>query len=344
MRTGYWHRMGSTLSRIAEGINAWIPEGSPRRKLLQVLSIVLLFEGISVVVLFSKVTVFLGVASILIGALLLILLTPRIPSTAHGKEDTTFGVRLVDAVVDAVGGRYVVMVLGALVVVLTVAYNQFISSRSEYGDLDTLAILFGCFLLAYPFIVDRFKVEVTFTLVFLSLVVLILVVPQAVSSSSSGNGSSAIGNWYVHYMLAAPFSAILNLIGIQSTSSGSFVTIVFQDGTTNTLGISAYCAGLYSFSIFISAFFSFVMVFERLPRKILAIVLTAGLVVAYLGNLLRMVIIGVVGYYRGMEALLWAHENVGWIIFLSWSTVFWYVLLRYATKRSHPEGPPSEAN
>ena len=336
--------MESVLRRLVERLDIWFPEGSPRRKLLQVVSIVLLFEGITVILLFSKVTILLGIVSIVFGGLLLVLLTPRIPPNIHGEEDTTFGIRLVGALVDAIGGRYVVMIIGALITILTVVYNLFVSIRPEFGDLDTLTILFGCLLLVYPFAVSRFKVEMTFALVFLFLVVLILVVPQAASSYSSDGGHSAIGAWYVHYMLAAPFSSILNLFGIQSYSSGSFVTIVFQDGSINTLGISAYCAGLYSFSIFISAFFSFVMVFERLPGKILVIVLAAGLIVAYVGNLLRMVIIGIVGYYRGMQALIWAHENVGWVIFISWSVVFWYVLLRYASKRSNLVEEPSEVD
>jgi len=68
--------------------------------------------------------------------------------------------------------------------------------------------------------------------------------------------------------------------------------------------------------------------------------LAIGLVVAYLGNLFRMVVIGVVGYYRGVQALLWAHENVGWVIFLSWSAIFWYVLLGYVSRRSSGKSSP----
>ena len=84
--------------------------------------------------------------------------------------------------------------------------------------------------------------------------------------------------------------------------------------------------------------------FERLPAKILVLVLGVGLLVAYLGNLFRMVVIGIVGYYRGIHALLWAHENVGWIIFLSWSAVFWYLLLGYASKHAVRSTGALEAN
>lgn len=112
------------------------------------------------------------------------------------------------------------------------------------------------------------------------------------------------------------------------------MTITFHDGTVNTLGISTACAGLYSFSIFVSAFISFTLVFERLPPRLMALVLGIGMLAAYVGNLFRMMVIGVVGYYKGMDALLWAHKNVGWMVFLGWSAVFWYLVMRYADKRA----------
>jgi exosortase/archaeosortase family protein len=192
-------------------------------------------------------------------------------------------------------------------------------------------------ILVYPLLARRFKIEACFSLIFLGLVVVFLVLPQAVTSIHKGTGSS-VGNWYVQYMLAAPFAGILNLLGIHASSSGNMVSLdslVSHNGTSQlNLSISAYCAGLYSFSIFLAAFFSFVLVFERLRTKTLAFVLGLGLLVAFLGNLFRMVIIGIVGYYRGLEDLLWAHENVGWILFLSWSAVFWYFLLGYVSKHS----------
>ena len=176
--------------------------------------------------------------------------------------------------------------------------------------------------------------EIIFALLFLALVVVMLVVPQAVIAIGSAEGSTA-GNWYVHYMLAAPFAGALNLVGIHASSANEWVTITFQDGSVQTLGISAACAGLYSFSIFVAAFFSFVLVFERLSNRVLAIVLGLGLLAAYLGNLFRMIVIGVVGYFNGMDALVWAHKNVGWMVFLGWSAVFWYLLMRYADRVSH---------
>ena len=323
-----------------------VPEGTPSRKLLQLVAIVLLFEGVSVLVLFSKAGLFAGLFSLALGILLLVLMYPfrrersvavqktAVPAAAvrEATEDPP-GVKLVDALMRLLRSDYVVMALGCLIIVAILFFNEFVSNRPGLGDLDTLSIMMGGMILVYPFLAKHFKMEACFALIFLGLVVVFLVLPQAVTAMHKGTGSSA-GNWYVQYMLAAPFAGILNLVGIHASSSGSVVVIEFNDGKLQALGISAYCAGLYSFSIFLAAFLSFVLVFERLPAKTLTFVLALGILIAYLGNLFRMTIIGIVGYYRGLDALLWAHENAGWIIFLSWSALFWYFVIRYADSRS----------
>jgi len=245
------------------------------------------------------------------------------------------GIKLIDAITNWVDNDYIIMVAGALMIASDVIWNLFFSLRPDFGDLDTLLIMFGGLVVVYPLLVDRFKFEASFCLLFVGLVVVFLVIPQAVTSIHAKTGTS-IGNSYVQYMLAAPFAGILNLIGIHASSAGSIVVIQLADGKQLALEISAYCAGLYSFSIFLAAFFSFVLMFERLKTRVLILVLAIGLLIAFLGNVFRMVIIGVVGYYWGFDALIWTHHNAGWVIFLSWSAVFWYFLLGYVSK--HPAG------
>ncbi|MBU0685631.1 MAG: exosortase/archaeosortase family protein [Candidatus Thermoplasmatota archaeon] len=331
-----WEGLVSAFDRLA-------PDGTPKRKLLQIISIILVIEGLSVLALFSYQGAAVGISSLALGMLLLVLLNPvRKPGRTEEAEVKPSDVRqapqkdppgivLIKWVLRREISGYFLMALGAAAIVSVVVWNSFLSESPSYGDLDTLTIMFGGILIIFPLLFEKFEAEASFSLIFLGLVVLFLVVPQAVMSVYGGTGSS-VGNAYVHYMLAAPFAGALDLIGIDASSQGNLVTMQFHDGTVQTLAISAYCVGLYSFSIFLAAFFSFVLVFERLPVKVLTIVLSVGLVIAYLGNLFRMVIIGIVGYYRGLDALLWAHENAGWIIFLSWSAVFWYLLLGYTSR------------
>jgi archaeosortase C (PEF-CTERM variant) len=318
------------LTGLRTRVDDLLPRGTTGRKVLDILSVVLVVEGLFSIILFSYVGFFVGLSSLVLGMLLITV--SREGEATKPKEEDPPGLKLVDYLVRLVGGEKVVMALGFVVILAVMVYNLYISARPELGDVDTISLMFGFLLLVYPLLADKYKVEVTFALVFVAFVVVFLVVPQVVMSVTSSGGDSAVGNWYVHYMLAEPFAGILDLIGIPTSSSGNMVTIQFQDGTMHTLAISAYCAGLYSFSIFLAAFMAFVLVFERLPPKVLAVVLALGLLVAYLGNILRMVVIGVVGYFEGIEALHWTHENVGWMIFLAWSAVFWWVILGLASR------------
>lgn len=345
--TDYRIPMNLTWGEMVASFDRVFPLASTRRKLLQIFSIILLFEGLSVILLYSKAGLLVGIFSLALGAFLMIMAFPGRGAPASGAAgkpsdsqerreapaEDTYGIKIVDTVVRRIGGPYVVSVSGFLIIALVLLWNFLYSARPELGDIDTLSLLFGGLLALYPWLVRAIRLETVFALIFLGLVVVLLVVPQAIIALS-GDSTSRVGNWYVHYMLAAPFAGILNLIGISASSEGNLVVMEMQDGTIQALGISAYCAGLYSFSIFVSAFVSFVLVFERLPRKLLALVLGLGLAAAYVGNLFRMVVIGVVGYYRGIEALLWAHENAGWMIFLAWSAVFWYLVIRFADKHS----------
>ncbi len=342
MRLG-WDRLVAAFRRV-------LPEGSAGSKVVLVLAIVLIFEGISVLLLFSYDAVYLGLISIVVGLLLAALAYPsrapqpveeEIPSGEAEEqaeaevmpEEYTFGIRVVEGFIRRIGGDYALMILGGVLLVATLIFNFYISARPDIGDLDTLMLMFAGFMIVYPFLANKFLAEAAFIFMFLGIVIVMLVLPQAVMSIHSGVGTSA-GNWYVHYMLAAPFAGILDLVGIPASSSANWVTITFNDGTVQTLGISAYCAGLYSFSIFVSAFMSFILVLERLKPKPMVGIMALGLVIAYLGNLFRMVVIGIVGYFYGIDALMWAHRNAGWIIFLAWSAVFWYLVIRYAERHS----------
>jgi exosortase/archaeosortase family protein len=340
-------QMNSIWEGVIAGVDTVFPYGTTRRKLLQLLAIILLFEGLSVPILFSYAGVWVGVLSIAMGVFILLIAPPvaerkgdsgdssrlaQLDETKKVPPEDPPGMRLIDAIMKRIGNDYVIMGIGAAIVILVVIWNAYLSIRPSYGDLDTLSIMFGGLIMVFPLLVRRFKIEASFCLLFIGLVVLFLVIPQAAGSIHKSTGSS-VGSWYVHYMLAAPFAGILDLIGIDAVSYKSIVSIQFHDGTMQALSISAYCAGLYSFSIFLAAFSSFVLVFERLPVRTLSFVLALGLLIAYLGNLFRMVVIGIVGYYEGIDALLWTHRNAGWIIFLGWSAAFWYFLLGYVSRR-----------
>lgn len=45
-------------------------------------------------------------------------------------------------------------------------------------------------------------------------------------------------------------------------------------------------------------------------------------------NVVRIMIITMVGYYKGVEAMLFVHTNLGWILFVFVMMIFWYMVMR----------------
>jgi exosortase/archaeosortase family protein len=101
-----------------------------------------------------------------------------------------------------------------------------------------------------------------------------------------------------------------------------------------TLVISTSCSGIYSFGIFASAFVAFLLTEYEHPSRRLWVLLALGFLASYLANLLRMVIVVLVGYYADsaqsdLQNLLLAHSYAGWVIFLGWLALFWGLLFKF---------------
>jgi len=225
---------------------------------------------------------------------------------------------------------------GFLIVLGDVLYNIWTYRALDIGTHDVVALLFGFTLLVFNTVPEGFRKERNFVLYFSIALFFILVVPLMTLRASGSQGESAV-DAYSAAMLAAPLAALLNAVGVHARAYGIYVEFELQAGGTATLGITTSCSGIYSFAIFSSAFLAFVIVdYQRFDRKAGAVMLL-GVGAAYLANLLRMFIIAYVGYlydtpYNHLATLQWAHANVGWILFLGWVTLFWWLIYRYLMK------------
>ncbi|HEQ78654.1 MAG TPA: hypothetical protein ENN76_00140, partial [Euryarchaeota archaeon] len=70
---------------------------------------------------------------------------------------------------------------------------------------------------------------------------------------------------------------------------------------------------------------------ERLTPRIIILLFT-GIILSWFANILRMSTIVYIGYQRGNEALYWAHENLGLIIFVLWMMPFWFFMMWFLGK------------
>jgi archaeosortase C (PEF-CTERM variant) len=184
-----------------------------------------------------------------------------------------------------------------------------------------MTIFLGGALIVYNLIPEKYETEARFLVIFLGLFFISISLPLALLFLDVG---SKAGAYYMRSFISDPLAGLLNLVGIRASTAYNWV---YYRGKTDTiqLGMGISCSGAYSFAIFFSAFMAYVHIqYGKLNRKLL-LLLTAGLAGTYLANLLRVFLIALIGFYYGTDALILAHRNFGWIIFMVWVTLFWYI-------------------
>jgi len=230
--------------------------------------------------------------------------------------------------------------IGVGIILADIAYNLLLSATPSVQTEDTIALLGASSLVAYGFVPSRFSRERDFVLVFFIILNGLLVVPLLIARAFYSDFERSV-DLYSWAAVAPEVSAVLSVLGVSnsvhsvtgSTAPGlTFTPLHFP--VQVTVVITTACSGIYSFGIFASAFVAFVLTeYAQLTRRIW-ILLGLGLFAAYVANVLRMVVIVLIGYHTDtvqsdLQNMLIAHSYAGWLIFLGWISVFWGVLLKF---------------
>jgi len=230
---------------------------------------------------------------------------------------------------------------GVGIVLADLAYNWILSATPAIQTEDTIVLLAAATLVAYPVVPRRFARERDFVLLFFMCLNAMLVVPLLVARAYYSDFEHSV-DVYSWVALAPETSAILQLIGVPNTvhavvgSSAPGLTFTPQRLPLQvTVVISTACSGIYSLGIFAAAFVAFVLTEYRSLSRGVWLLLGLGLLTAYIANVLRMVVIVLIGYYAetaesDLQNMLIAHSYAGWLIFVGWLTPFWAALLRFA--------------
>src|SRR3989440_5401615 len=230
--------------------------------------------------------------------------------------------------------------LGLALILIDFIYNTTTSASPSFQTEDIIVLLMAGTLLGYGFIPTQFARERDFVFLFFLWLDAILVAPLLIARLYYANFEKSV-DLYSWVALAPETNAVLNAIGVESQlrqvvgSTAPGLTFTPQHVAVQvTVVITTSCSGIYSFGIFASAFAAFALTeYRRLSHRVW-ITLALGLGASYLANVLRMVIIVLVGYYTDtaetdLQNMLIAHSYLGWLIFLAWISLFWMTLLHF---------------
>ena len=189
--------------------------------------------------------------------------------------------------------------------------------ESNFGSNDSLAILFCLILIIYKKINFTNPYIVNFTLICLFIANLLLVLPRLILLIK-GDFNILFDNQIVYLFLNIPVNKVLTILGYDVFSDSSILKFYTVNGDLEAVNIGRTCSGLHSVAIFISAFttYSYLENYSFDSKTMLFSII--GICVSYFANLLRMIIIVLVGIHIGFDAMIWVHEHLGWLIFTTW--------------------------
>lgn len=230
--------------------------------------------------------------------------------------------------------------VGVSLVVLDLAYNFMLSASPALQTEDTFVLLSASALLGYGLVPLRYTRERDFALLFFLFLDLLLVLPLLLFRAATQSVDTSV-DVYSWTALAPELSAVLSALGVSNTihaipgaTAPALTFTPLHVGTSVTVVITTACSGIYSFGIFGAGYVSFIMTEYTRPSRRLWALLVLGFAASYLANLLRMMIVVLVGYFvdtaqSDMQNLLLAHSYGGVLIFLAWLTLFWGVLFKF---------------
>lgn len=247
--------------------------------------------------------------------------------------------KLVAKVVKRQNASTAISASGFVLVLAWSAWKIFFVRAADLRLEDFIVTLFGISLILYSTVPTKLHVIQDFSVFYLFFLAFVFVVIWKTYSMLSGESYGRITAYSEYYIVTAPVTAILHLLGFEVTSSinlsGPGLSNIIQyehDGAILKLGIGTGCSGLYSAGLFFSAFLAFVLVRYQKVDAVGLVALAIGFAVTWLSNIIRMVVTIATGIAWGHPALAFVHSYIGIIVFVAFVAIFWLLIVRWLDK------------
>jgi exosortase/archaeosortase family protein len=136
---------------------------------------------------------------------------------------------------------------------------------------------------------------------------------------------------------AAPAMGLMTALGYPFQNQGQLVNFLSRDGEHIMVTITAACAGPATMGVFMALFALMMLDMPLSPRRA-ALTFLFGVVGTWFQNIIRLVILLLLGYYFGGNALWTAHSWTIYILFPAWYLIFAYIYLRQVKQPRTPWG------
>lgn len=213
-------------------------------------------------------------------------------------------------------GSKINLIAGLFIVCVDLIYNYHTSFN--FGTLDIMVLFFGVSLIgtqsqnAQINRVSRFGMYVSSVFVFLYLIFY----------TSFGIFKIDFLHKFDHYLILLPTVNILNMVGIPLEVI-STETVRLNGAEEMYLVIGGPCSGLYSMFLLIGIVIGYSRI-EKMEINKTLMMLGICIVISYLANLIRVIILYLVAYRYGNNIMMTVHTHLGWIIFAGVAAITMY--------------------
>ncbi|MDI9395929.1 MAG: archaeosortase C [Euryarchaeota archaeon] len=198
-------------------------------------------------------------------------------------------------------------VIGASIILADLYYN--FKSGGELGTLDVMTLFFGISLIGTQ-IQNPQVMRISWFGTYISSVFVVL---YLIFYTMFAFLNIDFLHKFDHYMILLPTVKIIGLIGIPLEVIAT-ETVRVSGVEEMTVVIGGPCSGLYSMFLLIGIVFGYSRI-EKMEVNKTLMMLGFCVVVAYISNLFRVIVLYLAAYYYGQETMMLVHTHIGWIIF-----------------------------
>lgn len=217
--------------------------------------------------------------------------------------------------------------LGLFLIAIDVAWNIYFGD--EFRSFDYGMLLSGLFIIFLNIGMFGFlkfdRTMISFTTYFVFILMLVLCFSSAGISLIYDFMHRSDGSTNPLYIIVTNLSIKTSVFFLKFIKPTTLIeNSINFDGFE--VSISYPCSGIESMTVFLSAVIAYFIAIKGKNIKRMFICTVVGIIALYFMNILRILLIILVGYHFGKEAMFFTHNNLGWIMFVIGMGVFWYLV------------------
>ncbi len=210
------------------------------------------------------------------------------------------------------------IILGVFIVLADLAYN--LKAMNQLGTLDSMTFFLGVSFIAYG--MSRYRRMGEFGIYMSGTFIVMFEFFYSLLPSLNNN----FIHYFDHYLVLLPSLAITKAVSNIDMHIVATETVHFNGFEDATVVIGGPCSGLYSMMLLVGIIVGYAKMERLTDKRRIALLVVMAILVAYVANLIRVSVLYFVGYYYGIEKMMFVHVHLGWIIFIITSFIIMMVL------------------